>query len=248
MAGWNWVECTINAPAKNVFEFFADDSDKLPYLVPSASVVRVLEREKLPNGGQRTRAIINVGFRQLEVASEDTEYVPFTLLRCRETGPSMIVESERRFSEVDGRTRLISGSRVVEQSGFLGRLSAELMPAYGELSTRLARLGMLARARAALEPVPQPQAVTDPAWIRAQMPPPVTVGFGWVRWAVLATGLAAGLTAVTLLSVVWPPLAQQPALEAATFFPFMAVLLIALQAASWVALRFVPISLPDTRR
>jgi hypothetical protein len=79
--GWTWVEGTINAPPQAVFEWFADDSDHLPLIVPQVRVVGPVERERLANGGLRMRARLKFLWTTREVVAEDTAYEPYTLLR-----------------------------------------------------------------------------------------------------------------------------------------------------------------------
>lgn len=244
--GWVWVEGTINAPAKDVFGYFADDTDKLPYLLPSTRVIQVLERTRLANGGQRVRVLLNIGQRQHDVVSEDTEYEPYTLLRGWSAGPTGTVEAEKRFSEANGRTRMGWGYRVTGRKRFLSRLIGRLMPSNAQLAMRLALFGVLARARAALEPFPQGQTATEPAWLGVHVPPPVSVRFGWATTAVWGIGFGAALIAIAIASIVWPAVASDWRLEAASVIPFTAVLLLLVEGLSWAALRALPSSLPDT--
>lgn len=244
--GWVWVEATINASAKDVFEYFADDTDKLSYLLPSTKVVQVLERTRLPNGGQRVRATLSIGGRRHDVLGEDTEYQPYALLRGWSAGSAGTVESEKRFSAAGGRTRMVWGYRVTERKGFVRRLTGRLMPSNLQLATRLGLLGMLARARAALEPFPQPETVTEPAWLGVHLPPPVRVRFGWAISAVWGIGFAAALMAITVASIAWPAVAFDWKVEAAAVIPLAAVVLVFVELVSWLALRALPSSLPAT--
>ena len=248
MAGWVWIEGNIHAPIKDVFEYFADDTDKLSYLLPSTRVVNILERTRLPNGGERIHMILNVSGREHDVVGEDTEYQPFTLLRGRSSGPAGTVESEKRFYESNGRTRVVWGYRVTELKGLMRRLNGWLMPSYLQLSARLSLLGMLARARAALEPVPRTHPVTEPAWVGVHMPPPAGVRFGWATWAVWGIAFAVGLTALTVAANVWPAVALDWKVEAAALIPGVAVLMLLAEGLAWVALRILPNALVDTRR
>jgi hypothetical protein len=245
MAGWTWVECNINAPAKDVFDYFSDDTDKMSYLIPSAKVLNVLERERLPNGGQRVRLIMKIGAVTHEVAAEDTEFRPYSLLRGWSSGPSGTVESEKRFSEAGEHTHLVWGARVTKRRGIVPRLVSFLLPATTELMSRLTRLDALARARAALEPWPQRQAATEPAWVEPHMPPPVRAPFAWLRWGVWFVSVIASLAILTAVALLWPDLLFN--------FWLQCVLLVvvftgALQLVSWAALRLVRWRLPDTRR
>lgn len=242
MPGWVWIEGTINASPKEVFDYFADDSDKLSYLMPSARVVKVLERTALPNGGRRVRLILNLGGREHDVVSVDTEYQPYTLLRGRSWGPTGTIETEKKFSESNGRTRIVWRYRVAERKGLMSRLNGALMPSYLRLSARLGLLGILARARAALEPVPQPQPVTEPTWVGVHMPTPVGVRFGWVTsaiWGIALVAVVADGMFASLMALDWR-------VVLAGLVPTMVVLMILVDALAWLALRILPNRLPDT--
>ena len=244
MAGWSWVECSINAPAKDVFEYFSDDTDKLSYLMPTASVLNVLERERLPHGGQRVRLVMKVGPVTQEVAAEDTDYVPYSLLRGRSSGPSGTIESEKRFTEEGGRTRLVWGTRVARRRG-LARVVATLLPASTELTMRLLRLDTLARARAALEPWARPHVANEPAWVAPHMPPPVAAPLGWVKWAAWVGAAVTTLAVLIPATLLWPFLRRNIWLQPVVL---VSGYLLATQLVSLVALRLVRWKLPDSRR
>lgn len=243
MAGWTWAECVINAPAQSVFEYFADDTDKLSYLLPGARIVNILERERLPNGGQRIRLVLKVGVHTHEVVSEDVEFRPFTFMRGRTSGPAGTVDSEKRLSESNGRTNLVWGFSRFTGKWSVHRVLQMLAPASTALSLRSSTLGALARARAALEPQPQPQIVTEPAWAAARVPPTPGDPYVWVRWATTLLAWLIVMTGISLLKVEWlvlPNLALSFVLIVGGFW-------LTREALSWVALQFVPTRLPDSR-
>ena len=244
---WTWVEGTIDAPPQAVFEFFADDSDKLMFLVPQARVVGTPEREKLPNGGQRIRLRMNVLWRTREVVSEDTAFEPYSLLRGWSRSRTLAVEGEKRFIPTAAGTHIVWGSHMIERRGLISKLGVFLTPAYGRLSNRIGLLRLLARSRAALEVSPAPQAVTEPSWTAARVAAPTAVPFAWMRLAVFAVAVSASLVLVLTFQVIWPPLSFTPALQAVGFLAYMAIALVSMQLLSLAALKIVPTRLPDRR-
>jgi Polyketide cyclase / dehydrase and lipid transport len=245
--GWTWVEGTINAPPQAVFEWFADDSDKLPFIVPQVSVVGPVEKERLANGGLRMRARLKFLWRTREVVGEDTAYEPYTLLRGWTRSGASVVEVEKRFTPVPGGTHMVWGTRLAK-GGFSSKLNRLLAPAYTRLWTRISLLQSMARSRAALEVAPQAQAVTEPSWIAARMPAPTPVPFAWLRLGALLIGIVIALVIDTVVEIVWPPLMVGQPLHVASYVVYLALVVLCVQLLSLVGLRLVPARLPDAKR
>jgi hypothetical protein len=246
MDDWTWVEGTINAPPQAVFEWFADDSDHLPLIVPQVRVVGPVERERLANGGLRMRARLKFLWTTYEVVAEDTAYEPYTLLRGLTQGGASVVESEKRFTPVPGGTHMVWGTRLAKL-GFSSRLIRLLLPAYTRLSARISLLKGLARSRAALEVAPQARTVTEPGWAAVRVPTPTPVPFAWLRLGSLLTGVVIALVIDTALEIIWPPLFIDQVLHLASYGIYMVLVVLCVQLLSMVALRLVPTRLPDSK-